>query len=87
MHAICCIGPFTQVCLLARDSITLRRSIYDRHAGQRLGAEIAHLVEMVHERHRDAAHSGKGVVSEFLRIFVRRADEREAADTADRLQR
>ena len=58
---------------------------HPRQPRQHLGAEIRHVVEIVHERHRDAAHAGAAEVGKLLGDRVGRPDIRVAADTAHRL--
>ena len=54
-------------------------------AWQHLVAEVRHLVEIVDERHRDAAQAGAADIGELFGDAVRGADERIAADRLGRV--
>src|SRR4051794_28843635 len=73
----------------ANDALTCSSvRLPDAEAGearQHLVAEIRCLVEIVDERHRDAAHAGAGDVGQLLGDAVRGAYERIAADRFGRV--
>src|SRR6185437_5788566 len=70
---------------MARARRLIRAEPHALKARQYLGAEIRHFVEIIHERHCDAAYAGAADIGKLPGDLAGRADKRETADAADGL--